>query len=62
MCADDVKRSKEHREKTSCQLIVLRSQLAYANDERLDLLQSLHVMHPGNLAHAVDDVFEMFQV
>src|SRR5271163_679563 len=62
MCADDVKRSKQHREKTNCQLIVLRSQLAYANDERLDLLQSLHVMHPGNLAHAVDDVFEMFQV
>src|SRR5258708_17166489 len=28
----------------------------------LDLLQSLHVMHPRNLPHAVDDFLEVFQV
>src|ERR1700692_3951256 len=28
----------------------------------LDLLQPLHVVHTGNLAHAIDDVFQMLEV
>src|SRR5580693_10644195 len=32
------------------------------NDQPLNLLQSLYVVNPGNLAHAVDDVFQMLEV
>src|ERR1700730_306281 len=49
-------------DKPSYQFQVLSSQLVVADDRRLDLLQSLHVMHAGNLTHAVDDVFQMLQV
>src|SRR5580704_3284723 len=33
-----------------------------ANRQRLNLLQSLYIVHAGNFAHAIDDVFEVLEV
>src|SRR5579863_8679574 len=44
------------------QLSADSSQFSVRVGQRLNLLQSLHVVNPGNLAHAVDDVFQVLEV
>src|ERR1700690_3794929 len=48
--------------KNKKQQSVLSSQFSVGSFGRLDLLQSLHVVNAGDLTHAIDDVFQVFQV
>src|SRR5713226_8544663 len=58
MHADDVKRTGHQCKNIENQLSVACSQFPVW----LDFLQPLYVVYAWNLAHAVDDVFQMLQV